>query len=275
MAAEKNKPIGIKKIAELANVSIGTVDRVIHDRGGVAPATRKRVLQLLNEHAYKPNILASRLKLASRKKIKLVALLPELSYKSNYWELHMQGIQRALEELQELGVVMEVHKFKFLQPLSFRRKLQSLFQQDFDGLITVPFYPHEVKALIEWSGDQNMPLAFLDSQTALPFAGFATYQDASEAGQVAGRLMNTLAPSTENVFVFQTSRDGRINANSRDRAASFMRFLDEHGEASRRYTVLQHRLEDEESLTITLDKELQNINDFAVFVTNSRSYLVA
>ena len=35
--------IRIKDIAEIANVSIGTVDRVIHNRGEVSLATRERI----------------------------------------------------------------------------------------------------------------------------------------------------------------------------------------------------------------------------------------
>ena len=33
----------IKQIAKLAGVSIGTVDRVLHERGGLAPNTKARV----------------------------------------------------------------------------------------------------------------------------------------------------------------------------------------------------------------------------------------
>ena len=36
----------INEIAEKANVSIGTVDRVIHNRGRVAPATVKKVKKI-------------------------------------------------------------------------------------------------------------------------------------------------------------------------------------------------------------------------------------
>lgn len=39
----------IKDIAELAGVSIGTVDRVLHDRGEVSEKTRERVKSILKE----------------------------------------------------------------------------------------------------------------------------------------------------------------------------------------------------------------------------------
>ncbi|HCO83989.1 MAG TPA: transcriptional regulator, partial [Arenibacter sp.] len=62
---------GIKQIAKLANVSIGTVDRVLHDRPGVSKATREKIKAIIKETGYKKNTVASRLNLAGRKKLKI------------------------------------------------------------------------------------------------------------------------------------------------------------------------------------------------------------
>lgn len=51
----------IKMIAERAGVSIGTVDRVLHDRPYVKAEVRERVLQVLEELDYHPNRMASAL----------------------------------------------------------------------------------------------------------------------------------------------------------------------------------------------------------------------
>lgn len=45
----------IKDIAREAGVSIGTVDRVLHDRGMVSPETKARILDVMKELDYKPN----------------------------------------------------------------------------------------------------------------------------------------------------------------------------------------------------------------------------
>ncbi len=50
---ENNKNLGIKELAKLADVSIGTVDRVLHNRKGVSPETKKRVLKIIEESGYK------------------------------------------------------------------------------------------------------------------------------------------------------------------------------------------------------------------------------
>ena len=59
--------IRIKDIARLANVSTGTVDRVLHNRGEVSDKSRAKVEKVLKEINYQPNIYASAL--ASKKKI--------------------------------------------------------------------------------------------------------------------------------------------------------------------------------------------------------------
>ena len=41
--------IRIKDIARLADVSVGTVDRVLHGRTGVSEASRKRVEEILKD----------------------------------------------------------------------------------------------------------------------------------------------------------------------------------------------------------------------------------
>ena len=47
--------IRIKDIARLADVSVGTVDRVIHGRSGVSEASKKRVEEILKQLDYQPN----------------------------------------------------------------------------------------------------------------------------------------------------------------------------------------------------------------------------
>ena len=58
--------IRIKDIARLANVSTGTVDRVLHNRGEVSAKSREKVEKVLKEINYQPNIYASAL--ASKKR---------------------------------------------------------------------------------------------------------------------------------------------------------------------------------------------------------------
>ena len=57
----------IKDIAREAGVSIGTVDRVLHDRGMVSPETKARILDVMKELDYKPNHAAQGLAIRKKK----------------------------------------------------------------------------------------------------------------------------------------------------------------------------------------------------------------
>ena len=81
--------IRIKDIARLADVSVGTVDRVLHGRTGVSEASRKRVEEILKQLDYQPNMYASAL--ASNKKYTFICLLPE-HLEGDYWTAVELGI---------------------------------------------------------------------------------------------------------------------------------------------------------------------------------------
>ena len=55
-ARHKKDRRGIHLIAELANVSIGTVDRALHGRPGINETTRQRILKIAEQIAYTPNL---------------------------------------------------------------------------------------------------------------------------------------------------------------------------------------------------------------------------
>src|SRR5580765_9124342 len=55
---------GIHLIAEMAKVSIGTVDRALHGRGGIKEATRQRILHVARQIGYTPNLAARALSVA-------------------------------------------------------------------------------------------------------------------------------------------------------------------------------------------------------------------
>ena len=73
------KRIRIQDIADRANVSTGTVDRVLHNREEVSEKTRKKIMEIIEELNYRPNLLAQRL--ASDKIYKLAILIPKYSKK--------------------------------------------------------------------------------------------------------------------------------------------------------------------------------------------------
>ncbi|MCA1747721.1 MAG: LacI family DNA-binding transcriptional regulator, partial [Bacteroidales bacterium] len=90
--------IRIKDIAQMANVSPGTVDRVIHNRNGVSDATRKRIENIIEEYDYQPDIIAGAL--ASGKSYRILVCMPAVVYAHAFWKFPETGVERALDEVE-------------------------------------------------------------------------------------------------------------------------------------------------------------------------------
>lgn len=54
----KNNKISTTQLAKICDVSQGTVDRALHDRGGISPKTKEKVLTAAKAYGYRPNIHA-------------------------------------------------------------------------------------------------------------------------------------------------------------------------------------------------------------------------
>src|SRR5207245_3623941 len=68
------RPVGIKDIAKALGISIGTVDRAIHSRGGINAITKERVLKMAQNLGYRPNLAARYLK--APRQVRVSANLP-------------------------------------------------------------------------------------------------------------------------------------------------------------------------------------------------------
>lgn len=101
MSKEKH---GIHLIAEMANVSIGTVDRALHGRGGIKEATRKRILEIAEQIGYSPN-LAARALSAARARARIGVCMPrEIHF---FYDQLWGGVLDEAQRLEQLGIQFE------------------------------------------------------------------------------------------------------------------------------------------------------------------------
>lgn len=91
--------ITINDIAKLANVSKGTVSRVINGAPGVGDKTRQRILKLIKELDYEPN--ASAQGLATKRSYNIGVIIPhtsKFSMSSSYWPFLLTAINEQAVE---------------------------------------------------------------------------------------------------------------------------------------------------------------------------------
>lgn len=69
--------LSIKDIARMAGVSIATVSRVINKNGKVAKDTEKKILKVMEENNYVPNLLAKGFR--TRKSTVIGIVVPDIA----------------------------------------------------------------------------------------------------------------------------------------------------------------------------------------------------
>ncbi len=271
----ENKNLGIKELAILAEVSIGTVDRVLHNRGGVSSETKKKVLKIVEDSGYKKNIIASRLKLAATSVIRIAILVPETKNDSNYWSLPLQGVDAAVTELSVFGISAEYFFFDLLHPKSFGERIDPIIDGNFDAIITVPFFEAESNRLLARARKQDMPVVFLDTERTLNSKGNFIRQNSFIAGMVAGRLLHGLVGSQGIYFVVNIVNERGKQINNYQRENGFRAFFSENYKSDQiEIHVINHPMEGELDLTPEIQQAFQIAQPKGIFVTNARSYML-
>lgn len=181
------KKIRIKDIARLAQVSVGTVDRVIHNRGEVAEESYKRVMDILRETGYKPNLIARTL--GSHKSYRVAALIPNPE-QDEYWKQTYEGVLKAREEWAQYGVVVDTLHFDLYDKQSFQTQGAALLGSAPDGILTAPIFHQEAISFFRASKEMKVPVVVINNNIAEePPLGFIG-QDLYQSGRLGAELVH-------------------------------------------------------------------------------------
>ncbi len=152
--------IRIKDIARLADVSVGTVDRVIHGRSGVSEASKKRVEEILKQLDYQPNMYASAL--ASNKKYTFICLLPE-HLEGEYWTAVETGIHEAIATYSDFNTSVKINYYDPYDYHSFVNASEAILALQPDGVMVAPTAPQYTKGFTDQLQALDIPYIYIDS----------------------------------------------------------------------------------------------------------------
>lgn len=108
--------IRIKDIAERAGVSVGTVDRVLHNRPNVSKTALEKVNKALKEMDYKPNMYASAL--AYNKQYSFFMMIPKHEQEA-YWEEIEEGAMKDMEARRDFHINVTILYYERYNQQSF------------------------------------------------------------------------------------------------------------------------------------------------------------
>lgn len=191
--------ITIREIAKMADVSIGTVDRVLHNRGNVKKEKADRILEICRQMNYEPNILARAMML--RKKNLKVAVVMEAPGESVFHISLRDGLNRICEEWKDYNISLE---YLYMKEQTWEEQadcLEQMSEQMYDGLIIKPVNHPRIRELLEKLKESGMPVVTCTSElehfTPLCYVG----QNHEREGRMAANMLLKCLPNLEKTLI--------------------------------------------------------------------------
>lgn len=253
----------IRSIALAANVSRGTVDKVLNNRPGVSQEVREKVQRIADELGYKPNLAGKAL--AFQKKEVCIGIIVPSAADPLFLDVY-EGIRRGINEFSNFGIqfiVLETARNTAEQQLACIRKIQ---ESKISGLVISPFDDDSIReALLEFK-EANIPIITFNSD--LSGIGRLCYvgEDSRRSGRVAGDLMKKILPGGGTVVCITGPA---VFKSLSDRLNGFRSYLKAECPEIVIGAVLHNENNAESSYHVTRDYLLQGKPADAFFITSS------
>jgi LacI family transcriptional regulator len=194
MAKERR---GIHLIAEMANVSIGTVDRALHGRGGIKDATRQRILQIARQIGYTPNLAARALSVTKSRARIGVCMPREIHF---FYDQLWSGVLDEGRRVAQLGIEL-VHRPVRVLGEGDTEAFKELVQSGVDGIILTAGNPRDLKPLIDDAEQEGIHVVCVSTDSPDSRRSCIVCVEPRLNGNIAGELMGKFVPPGSRVAV--------------------------------------------------------------------------
>lgn len=179
------KKVTVKDIAEELHISRGTIDRVLHKRGGVNSETEALILAAVKHLGYQPDRIARAL--VKKESYTIGFIVPRTPI--SFWGQVIQGAEVAAKELADFGVTVKFYFSEIRDPFKERALLEEALNDGVAGIAITPTDPLLVGALINSASLHGIPVVTFNTDVPgserLCYVGLDGYL----GGRVAGELM--------------------------------------------------------------------------------------
>ena len=252
---------GTHLIADIAQVSRGTVDRALHGRGGINEATRQRILKIAKQIGYKPN-LAARALSANRATAKIGVCIPrEIHF---FYDQLWNGVLEEEERVSQSGVEFINRPIQSLGK-GDAKVFQELMASGVDGIILTAGNPKKLIPLIDKAETKGIRVVCVDTDASESRRSSVVYVEPYLSGCVAGELLGKLVPPGSKVAV----EAGMLMAEAhRRKAEGFSETFPKHCLGGQVAAVIEGHEDEEESFQKTLGL-LRRIPELAGIYVNT------
>jgi LacI family transcriptional regulator len=237
---------GIHLIAELADVSIGTVDRALHGRPGINEATRQRILKIAEQIAYTPNLAARALSVAKATARIGVCIPREIHF---FYDQLWGGVLDEARSVAPLGIQFvnrPVHALGEADTEAFRELVES----GVNGIILTAGNPRGLKPLINDAEEKGIRVVCVSTDAPESRRSSIVCVEPWLNGRLAGELMGKFVPPGSKVAVVA----GMLSAEDhRQKTAGFSEAFPRHCPGGQIASVIEGHEDEDESFQKTFD----------------------
>src|SRR5882724_1163279 len=191
------KRAGIHKIAELAGVSIGTVDRALHSRPGIRDSTRKKILTIAKQLSYTPHPAARALSIG-RAHIRIGVCIPEEIH--FFYDQMRAGIKDEAARAGSLGIDL-IHNPTPSLGENEKEKIAELLESEVAALIITPGDPKVVTPLINKAEKEGIRVICTTTDAPQSHRSTVVSVDPSLSGKLAAELATKFLPAESQAAV--------------------------------------------------------------------------
>lgn len=194
----------IKDVALAANISIGTVDRVMHNRGGVSKKTEEKIKQIAKDLDYFPSTVAQAL-VSKKNTIKIAVIYPDAE--PHFWNQVEKGIRDFEKSYCFFGVELSIYKTSNYVTKEQIDILKELKNSDISGVVTIPYNSYKIDPYID--DLVNMGVKVNTFVSDAPNSKRSTYTGLEDvaAGKLAANLMGLYLGGKGKIAVVGVHRD--------------------------------------------------------------------
>ena len=242
----KSERRGIHRIAELANVSIGTVDRALHGRNGIKESTRHRILQIARQIGYTPN-LAARALSVSKSGVRIGVCIPrEIRF---FYDQLWSGVLDEARRVAQLGVELLNRPVPSLG-VGDTEAFEELVESGVQGIILTAGDPEGLKPLIDSAEEKGIHVVCVSTDSPESQRSTVICVEPRLNGCLAGELMGKFVPPGSNVAVIA----GMLSAEDhRRKTDGFSEAFPRHCPGGTIVTVIEGHEDEDESFQKTFD----------------------
>lgn len=237
---------GVHLIAEMANVSIGTVDRALHGRGGINESTRQRILQIARQISYRPNPAARALS-AAKAVSKIGVCMPrEIRF---FYDQLWSGVLDEARSLEQLGVQFV---YRPVQALGVKdtNAFKELLHARVDGIVLTAGNPKGLTPLINEAEEKGIPVLCVSTDAPESRRSCIVCVEPSLNGALAGELMGKFVPPGSKVAIVA----GMLKAEDhRKKTDGFSEGFSRHCTGGKIVDVIEGHEDEDESFQKTFD----------------------